>query len=160
MPDDDTEASADSELPDRFDAAVARQMFSFRGKSPTGEGVDVSIVERYYHPDVHFRDAIQEVWGRDAVIEMLLRFPQRCQELRCTVHRVLEGDGVIYVEWTTETVIRERIPALVDEGCSRLLIDEDGLVVDHRDYFDLWGDMIDSFPVISRAYRSLVRHLE
>ena len=48
----------------------------------------------------------------------------------------------------------------MDDGCSRLLLDEDGLVVDHRDYFDLWGDMIDSFPLISRPYRRLVRHME
>ncbi len=144
----------------RFTAEMARQLFSFRGKSPTGQGVDVDLVSRYYHPDVHFRDAIQEVQGRDAVIEMLLRFAKRCQELRCTVHRVIADGDVVFVEWTTEAVIRDRIPTLVDDGCSRLLLDEDGLVVDHRDYFDLWGDMIDSFPLISRPYRRLVRHME
>ena len=143
-----------------FDADLAREMFSVRGKSPSGEGVDVSIVRRHYHPEVHFRDPIQEVQGRDALIELLLRFAQRCKELRCTVHRVAQEGNVIFVEWTTDALIREPIPPLVDHGCSRLLVDDDGLVIDHRDYFDLWGDMIDAFPRVSRAYRSLVRHME
>lgn len=143
-----------------FTVDTAREMFSFRGKSATGEGVDVSIVREHYHPDVVFRDAIQKVQGRDAVIEMLLRFPQRCKELRCIVHRVAQDGNVIFVEWTTEMKIRDRIPELADDGVSRLVLDEDGMVIDHRDYFDLWGDMIDSFPRVSRVYRSLVRHME
>ncbi|MEZ5171244.1 MAG: nuclear transport factor 2 family protein [Acidimicrobiia bacterium] len=143
-----------------FTVDTARDMFSFRGKSPTGEGVDVSIVRRHYHPEVRFRDAIQEIHGRDAVIEMLLRFPQRCQELRCTVHEAMQQGNVIVVEWTTETVIRDRIPALVNEGITRLRLDDDGMVIDHRDYFDLWGDMIDAFPGVSKVYRKLVSHME
>ena len=43
----------------RFTADLSRQLFSFRGKSPTGQGVDVDLVSRYYHPDVHFSDDIQ-----------------------------------------------------------------------------------------------------
>lgn len=143
-----------------FSAATALEMFTVRGKSSSGEGVDVSIVERHYHPEVHFRDAIQEIWGRDEVIEMLLRFPQRCEELRVMVHRVMQEGNVIFVEWTNETTINKRIPPLVNEGVTRLIVDDDGMVIDHRDYFDLWGDMIDAFPRVSKLYRRAVRHME
>ncbi len=156
----ETETAPADDTDERFTADTARKMFSFRGKSETGEGVDTSIVRKHYHPDVRFRDAIQEVHGRDAVIEMLLRFPQRCKELRCTVHRVMQEGDVIFVEWTTEMVINSRIPTLADDGCTRLLLDEDGRVIDHRDYFDLWGDMIDAFPRASKVYRKLVGHME
>ena len=152
--------TADAKATEPFTVEKAREMFSFRGKSDTGEGVDVSIVRKYYHPDVRFRDAIQTVQGRDAVIEMLLRFPQRCKELRNTVHRAAQEGNVIFVEWTNEMVIRDRIPPLADDGVSRLVLDDEGLVIDHRDYFDLWGDMIDSFPRVSKVYRSIVRHME
>ena len=47
----------------------ARQLFSFRGKSQVGEGVDIQLVRTHYHPHVHFKDAIQELKGKDAVIE-------------------------------------------------------------------------------------------
>ena len=106
---------------ERFTVDTAREMFSFRGKSPTGEGVDVSIVRKHYHPDVRFRDAIQKVQGRDAVIEMLLRFPQRCKELRCIVHRAVQEGNVIFVEWTTEMVITAGSPPSPTTACSRLV---------------------------------------
>ncbi len=152
--------TAEAKAAEPFTVDKAREMFSFRGKSDTGEGVDVSIVRKYYHPEVRFRDAIQTVEGRDAVIEMLLRFPQRCKELRCHVHRAVQEGDVIFVEWTMEMVVHPRVPTLTDEGISRLVLDDDGLVIDHRDYFDLWGDMIDSFPRVSKVYRSIVRHME
>jgi limonene-1,2-epoxide hydrolase len=155
-----SDTTEETRLAEPFTVDIAREMFSFRGKSAAGEGVDVSIVRRHYHPDVRFRDAIQTVQGRDAVIEMLLRFPQRCKELRCHVHRAVQEGDVIFVEWTMEMVVNRRIPTLVDEGISRLVLDDDGMVIDHRDYFDLWGDMIDSFPRASKVYRSIVSHME
>jgi limonene-1,2-epoxide hydrolase len=154
------ETSVATDQTGRFTADVARQMFSLRAKSPAGEGVDVSLVRRYYHPDVHFRDAIQDVEGRDAVIEMLLRFAQRCQELRVMVHNVVQDGDVIFVEWRMEIVINRRLPMLWNDGCTRLRVDEQGLVVDHRDYFDLWGDMIDAYPRASKIYRRVVGHME
>lgn len=147
-------------LPGPFTAEIAHRMFSFRNKSPAGEGVDVSIVRTYYHPDVLFRDAIQEVRGRDAVVEMLLRFAQRCQEMRVQVHNVVQADKVIFVEWRMEITVNRRFPMLWNDGCTRLLLDDDGLVIDHRDYFDLWGDMIDAFPRASKVYRKIVAHME
>ncbi len=155
----DTDAASGDRI-GRFDVDMAVEMFSFRGKSASGEGVDISIVRDHYHPDVRFRDAIQQIQGRDAVIEMMLRFPQRCKELRNTVHRAMQQDNVIFIEWTTEMVINPRIPTLADDGCTRLLLDDDAMVIDHRDYFDLWGDMIDSFPRASKVYRKIVQHME
>lgn len=143
-----------------FDVDTAKRMFSFRGKSPAGEGVDVSIIRAHYHPDVHFRDAIQEVRGRDAVIEMMLRFPERVKELSCEVHEAVQAGNVIFVEWTMTFRARRQMPVMHNYGASRLRVDDDGLVVDHRDYFDLWGDMIDAFPRAGRTYRKFVRSLE
>jgi limonene-1,2-epoxide hydrolase len=155
-----TTTTATTEVLAPFTAETARQMFSVRAKAPNGEGVDVSLVRTYYHPDVLFRDAIQEVRGRDAVVEMLLRFAQRCKELRVHVHNVVQDGPVIFVEWRMEIVVNPRLPMLWNDGCTRLLVGDDGLVIDHRDYFDLWGDMIDAFPRASKVYRKIVAHME
>jgi hypothetical protein len=146
--------------PARFDADMARQMFSFRGKSAEGEGVDVSIIRTHYHSDVRFQDAIQVVEGRDAVIEMMLRFPKRVAELSCTVHAALQQDDLIVVEWSMDMRAHKRLPVMTNHGMSKLRLDADSRVVDHRDYFDLWGDMIDAFAGPSRLYRAIVRHME
>ncbi len=143
-----------------FTVETARNMFSFRGKTEAGQGVDVSIIREHYHPDVRFRDAIQEVRGRDAVIEMMLRFPQRCHELRNIVHEAVQVGDLIFVEWTTEMRFRPRLPIARNNGTSKLKLDADGLVVEHRDYFDLWGDMIETFPKVNKVYRSIIKHME
>jgi hypothetical protein len=144
----------------RFDAELARRMFSFRGKSAEGEGVDVSIIREHYHPDVRFQDAIQVVEGREGVVEMMLRFPGRVAELSCTVHAALQQDDLIIVEWSMDMRAHRRLPVMTNHGMSKLRLDAAGRVIEHRDYFDLWGDMIDAFAGPSRLYRALVRHLE
>jgi limonene-1,2-epoxide hydrolase len=148
------------ETTERFTVETAKQMFSFRGKNPSGEGVDVSIIRNHYHPDVRFQDAIQVVHGKDAVIEMMLRFPQRVAELSCTVHEAAQNDDVIFVEWSMDMRARKRLPVMTNHGTSKLRLDENGLVIEHRDYFDLWGDMLDAFPRVSKVYRSIVKHME
>jgi limonene-1,2-epoxide hydrolase len=146
--------------PEQFTAETARQMFSFRGKNPSGEGVDMSIVREHYHPDVRFQDAIQVIQGKDAVIEMMLRFPKRVAELSCTVHEAAQKGDVIFVEWSMDMRARKSLPVMTNHGVSKLRLDEEGLVIEQRDYFDLWGDMIDAFPRVSKVYRAIVRHME
>jgi len=156
----DSDSAGGEGRSERFDAEMARQMFSFRGKNRSGEGVDMSIVREHYHPDVRFQDAIQVIHGKDAVIEMMLRFPKRVAELSCTVHEAAQKGDVIFVEWSMDMRARKSLPVMTNHGVSKLRLDEDGLVVEQRDYFDLWGDMIDAFPRVSKAYRAIVRHME
>lgn len=137
----------------------AKQIFSFRGKSAAGEGVDMQLIRDHYHPDVHFQDAIQTIEGKDAVLEMLIRFPQRCDSLRCEVHSAMQQGPLMFIEWSM-TMRAKPLPEMTNHGVTKLTLDEEGRVVRHRDFFDLWGDMIDAFPRASRWYRAAVRHLE
>ncbi len=145
--------------PDPLTLDKARQLFSFRGKSKVGEGVDMQLVRTHYHPQVHFKDAIQELDGKEAVIEMLQRFPQRCDDLRCTVEMAIQQDNVIVIEWLM-TMRVAPLPEMTNHGVTKLTLDENGMVIRHRDFFDLWGDMIDAFPRAARLYRRAVKHLE
>ena len=142
-----------------IDLEQATRIFSFRGKSVSGQGVPVALIERHYHSDVYFQDAIQTVRGRDKVIHMMNRFADRCSELRCTVHEAMMQRNVIFIEWSMDMRVGNG-PILTNHGATKLTTDEQGLVVRHRDYFDLWGDMIDAFPRVSKLYRAAVQHLE
>ncbi len=75
-------------------------------------------------------------------------------------HEAAQKGDVIFVEWSMDMRARKSLPVMTNHGVSKLRLDEDGLVVDHRDYFDLWGDMIDAFPRVSKVYRKLVSHME
>lgn len=137
----------------------AKMIFSFRGKNDAGEGVDMQLVRAHYHPNVHFQDAIQTIVGKDEVVEMMLRFPERCDDLRCRVVTAIQQDNLIILEWFM-TMRVNPLPEMTNHGITKLTLDEEGRVIDHRDFFDLWGDMIDAFPRVAKLYRRAVAHLE
>jgi hypothetical protein len=42
-------------------------------------------------------------------------------------------------------------------GTSRIILNEEGKIVDQRDYYDLWGDILDNIPGLNKLYRSFMR---
>jgi limonene-1,2-epoxide hydrolase len=133
----------------------AKQLFS---ESTLGTGGDLSLIQTYYHPDVRFRDAIQEVQGRDAFMEMTRRFVKRARELKVQVHDGAQTGNVIFLDWTM-TLRFGPGPLTSYDGTSKLTLDAQGKVVEHRDYFDLWGDSLAGLPAVGKVYRFLVKHL-
>ena len=75
----------------------AKRLFSETTFGPDG---DLSAIQAYYHPDVRFRDAIQEVMGRDAFMEMTRRFVKRAKDLKVEVHDAAQTGNVIFLDWT------------------------------------------------------------
>jgi limonene-1,2-epoxide hydrolase len=130
----------------------ARQLFTdtFR------DGSDLSLVKSYYHPDVRFRDAIQEVNGRDAFLDMTRRFLQRSKDLDVQVRDAAQAGNVIFMEWTMR--LRMGVgPLSTFAGTSKLVLDGQGKVIEHRDYFDLWGDTLGALPGVGKVYRRLMK---
>lgn len=119
---------------------------------------DFSLIERFYHPDVRFQDPIQKLEGRDAFIEMSARLAERCSELRAKVHHAAASDDVIFLQWTMEMKLGPT-PLTAIEGTTKLVLNEDGQVIHHRDYFDLWGDSLSAMPLIGAGYRRFMRLL-
>ena len=147
------EATADDTPgPAGLDLATARQLF--QDMDPDAEA-DFSLIETYYHPQVRFRDPIQALEGRDAFIEMSKRLVTRCRELRAHVNDAAQTGNIIMLQWTMEMKLGPT-PLTRIEGCTKLTLDERGLVTEHRDYFDLWGDSLRSTPGIGAMYRWFV----
>ena len=131
---------------------TARQLFERLDKN---EPADLSLVHQYYHPDVRFQDPIQEVEGRSEFIEMSERLFARCKELRSRANEVAQSGDVIFVQWTMEMRLGPS-PLSIIEGVTRLRLDAQGRVIEHRDYFDLWGDSLKSVPLVGSLYRRFV----
>ena len=136
-----------------LDLETAKQLFSAMDSDAEA---DFSVVETYYHPDVRFRDPIQTCEGRDAFVEMSQRLVARCRELRARVNDAAQTGNIIILQWTMEMKIG-RAPLSSIEGCTKLTLDDEGRVVEHRDYFDLWGDTLGSLPAVGGLYRRFVR---
>ena len=137
----------------RMDLETARGLFD----AMSSEGpADFSLVDQYYHPDVRFQDPIQQLQGRDAFIEMTETLVRRCKELRARVNDAAQTGDLIFLQWTMEMKIGPS-PLSTIEGVTKLRLGPDGRVIEHRDYFDLWGDSLGSMPGLGGLYRRFVR---
>ncbi len=117
---------------------------------------DWSHIFPYYHHDIVFQDAIQKVEGREAFEALCNRLAERCRELRMHIISVSQTDQVIFLEWEM-TLMFKRYPSSTIYGCTRLTLGSDGLIVQQRDYYDLWGDIFDNVPRFGPMYRRFMR---
>jgi limonene-1,2-epoxide hydrolase len=101
----------------------------------------VDALSRLYDAAVLFRDPIQTLRGRESFLAMNRRLLGRMRRLEWDVHTTLGDDREVFLEWTMRAWPK-LAPALVVDGVTRIR-HEGGLVVDHRDYWDV-GEMFAS----------------
>ena len=117
---------------------------------------DWSHILPYYHPNIVFRDSIQRIEGIDEFEKMCNRLTNRCSKLVMDIHNIAQENDIIVMEWTMTMVFR-RLPNTSIQGCSRLMLGEDGRIIEQRDYYDLWGDIFDRVRVIRAIYGKFMK---
>jgi limonene-1,2-epoxide hydrolase len=118
----------------------------------SGGKPDWSHIFPYYHPDIVFQDSIQRLEGMVAFEAMCNRLTRRCQKLEMDIHHLVKSGNVIMMDWTMTMSFR-RSPSTPMYGSTRLTLDEDGRIIEQRDYYDLWGDIFNGIPGFNRLYR-------
>lgn len=113
---------------------------------------DWSHIFPYYHPDIVFQDSIQKVVGIDRFQAMCNRLARRCKSLQMEIRNIVQNDRVVMMDWKMTMSFRF-FPKKPIFGATRLVFDADGLIVEQRDYYDLWGDIYDGIPLFRRFYR-------
>ena len=114
-------------------------------------------LEPLYHPDVIFTDPLQTLTGRDAFMAMNRKLIARARVCRFDVETWAVRGNDVFLAWLM-TYAPRRGPELGFEGTSLLTV-RDGLVVLHRDYWDLAGNLLDAVPGVGPLYRKLVARL-
>ena len=110
----------------------------------------------YYHENIFFKDSIQEIYGKDEFIKMCNRLTTRCKELSMKIVNISEVDNIIIFEWIM-TMMFKKYPSTPLYGCTRLTIDSKGLIVEQRDFYDLWGDIFNNIPHFNKMYRKFLK---
>jgi hypothetical protein len=119
---------------------------------------DWSHIFPYYHEDIIFQDIIQKVEGKKAFVEMCNRLTKRCEQLQMDISSIACNPPVIFMEWKM-TMIFRKTPSTPIFGCTKLTLDESGLIIRQRDYYDLWGDIFQNVPVMRRFYPKFMRKI-
>ena len=113
---------------------------------------DWSHIFKYYHKDIIFQDSIQRVVGIDDFIAMCNRLAQRSQQLRMEIISIIQKDNVIMFDWIM-TIMFKKYPDTPIYGSTKLVLNDDGLITEQRDYYDLWGDIFNNIPGFGKIYR-------
>ena len=110
----------------------------------------------YYDEAIVFQDSIQRIEGFQKFEAMCNRLTKRCKSLEMDIKNISENDNIIFLEWKMTMSFRF-FPKKPIFGASRLTINDQGKIIEQRDYYDLWGDIYDGIPVWRRIYRWFMR---
>ena len=70
--------------------------------------------------------------------------------------RTAQQEKDIFIEWEMTITFRKN-PNSVMYGSSRVSLNDEGKIIEQRDYYDLWGDIFDNIPRFGKAYRRFMR---
>jgi len=116
---------------------------------------DWSHIFEYYHKDIVFQDTIQRIDGIEDFIEMCNRLTKRTKQLRMEILHIAQNDNVIMFDWIM-TMMFKKYPSTSLYGSTKLVLGENGQIKEHRDYYDLWGDIFNNIPHFGRMYRKFL----
>ncbi len=116
---------------------------------------DWSHIFPYYSSSIVFQDSIQKVEGFKDFTAMCDRLAKRCQSLHMDLSNVIKKDNIIFMEWTM-TMSFKKYPSTPMYGSTRLTLDDQGLIIEQRDYYDLWGDIFNNIPRFKKMYRKFM----
>lgn len=117
---------------------------------------DWSHILPFYDENIHFRDCIQEIRGMKEFKKMTERLTSRSKNLRMKItHSLMEGNLLVF-EWEM-TLTFKGTPSSTVYGLSRLTLNDERKIIEQRDYYDLWGDILDNIPGISKGYRKFMK---
>lgn len=149
----DTPTKVDGQERLVLDKDTIRELWS---KTYNREGrPDWSHIFPYYHRDIVFQDTIQRLEGIDNFIAMCNRFTKRTKQLKMEILATAQNDNVIMFDWIM-TMMFKKYPNTPIYGTTKLVLSEDGLIREQRDYYDLWGDIFNNIPRFNKMYRRFV----
>jgi len=119
---------------------------------------DWSHIWPYYDEKIVFRDSIQEIRGLEEFKRMIERLARRSGESSMKILRAVQEENIILFEWEM-TINFKNTRSSVLYGSSRLTLDENSKIIEHRDYFDLWGDIFDNVPGFGKVYRKFIKKM-
>jgi hypothetical protein len=117
---------------------------------------DWSHILPYYDNNIYFRDSIQEIRGIEEFTAMTERLAKRSKDLKMNIVNAVMEENIIIMEWEM-TLSFKKYPSSILYGSSRLTTNNEGKIIEQRDYYDLWGDIFDNIPRFGKAYRKFMK---
>ena len=133
--------------------AVTRVVAFFENLSPA----DVATIGQFYAPQARFKDPFNEVQGVPAIQGIFAHMFEALEQPRFVVTgRVVQGQQC-FLTWDFLFAFKnfEKGVTQTVRGASHLVLDEQGLVTLHRDYWDAAEELYEKLPVVGALMRWL-----
>jgi limonene-1,2-epoxide hydrolase len=117
---------------------------------------DWSHILHYYDDNIYFRDSIQAIRGIKEFRAMTERLTDRSKDLKMNIVNAVMHENIVFIEWEMTIAFKKR-PSSVLYGSSRVTLNDEGKIIEQRDYYDLWGDIFDNIPRFGKAYRRFMK---
>tara|TARA_E500000331_G_C17197924_1_gene687957 strand:+ start:1036 stop:1413 length:378 start_codon:yes stop_codon:yes gene_type:complete len=111
-----------------------RKLFtkSYDDEAPTSEKW-----AKFYNKDVVFIDPTQKTEGLSSYINAQEKLVKRCDDISLVTHAISINENFGFVEWTLVLKIMRK--EFIYPSTTRFSFAENGLIFEHRDYFDFCG---------------------
>ena len=109
--------------------------------------------QEFYNNNVIFIDPTQKTNGLDSYIEAQEKLLKRCDDIYLETHAISINADYGFVEWTM--VLKIMGKEFIYPGTTRLRFSENGLIEEHRDYFDFCGPTFGPVPILGSFIRWL-----
>ena len=121
-----------------------------------------SLCEKFYHPNLIFKDPLGTINGREEMIKYYLNLYQNVVDIRFDFKESTSNDNTHMLSWIMylKSKSLKSGKEIKLEGVSHLKFDpKTGLVIFHRDYFDMGAFIYEHIPVIGSLVRYIKRKL-
>ena len=123
---------------------------SYGTKPPTK-----NIWAKFYAEDVIFIDPTQVSTGLDSYILTQEKLLKRADDISLETHNLLLDNDCAFIEWTM--ILKIMGKEFIYPGTTRLLFSKNGLIKEHRDFFDFCGPTFGPIVIIGPFIRWLYK---
>jgi hypothetical protein len=139
------------------DPRVARIVTMFEALAPTG----VAGLGAYYDAGARFKDPFNEVQGVAAIQRIFAHMFVALDEPRFVVHDIVQQGEQCFLTWDFLFRFKRYSRELQTvRGASHLRLGANGLIVQHRDYWDAAEELYEKLPLAGALMRWLKRRAQ
>jgi len=117
----------------------------------------LATIDSVYAPDAHFVDPFNDVRGVRAIRTIYAHMFENLGEPHFLVTDVIEQDQRIFMGWKFRFQWRGRLFEV--QGATRFLINNNGRIEQHQDYWDPSQGIYEKLPILGPILRALRRRM-
>ncbi|OZB36520.1 MAG: hypothetical protein B7X35_08575 [Halothiobacillus sp. 14-56-357] len=131
---------------------IAEAAHRFRNVIESLQVDQLELLSEAFVANAHFKDPFNDVTGRDAIVRVFVHGYKNCPNLRFVVDEMafVPDTRVVFFYWRFLCGAPSDLKLV---GVSRVVFDDEGLVVDHVDYWDPAEQLYSQVPVLGALLR-------